>query len=48
MGAAAPIIRGDEVGERPWVAGGGAWIMKPTAEGTGGASALLEDRPMQG
>src|ERR671910_3562852 len=45
---AAPIIRGEEEGERRWFAGGGVFTMKATAEETDGAFVLLEDRMARG
>jgi quercetin dioxygenase-like cupin family protein len=48
MSAAVPIIRGDREGERRWFAGGGVWTMKATAEETGGAFMLIEDRMTRG
>jgi quercetin dioxygenase-like cupin family protein len=48
MSPAVPIIRGDGEGERRWFAGGGVHIMKATAEETGGAFMLLEDRMARG
>jgi quercetin dioxygenase-like cupin family protein len=38
------IIREEGEGERLWFAGGGLWTMKATAEETGGAFILVEDR----
>ena len=48
MSTAVPIIRGEGEGERLWFAGGGVFTMKATAEETGGAFILLEDRMTQG
>ncbi len=39
-----PIVRAAEDGERRWFAGGGLHIWKATAEETGGAFLLFEDR----
>ena len=47
MSAAAslqPIVRGREEGERRWFYGGGLHLWKATAEETGGAFLLFEDR----
>jgi quercetin dioxygenase-like cupin family protein len=48
MGTAAPIIRGEGQGERCWFAGGGVHLWKATAEETGGAFILFEDRMPRG
>ena len=45
---AVPIVRGEGEGERRWFAGGGVWTMKATAEETGGAFILFEDRMPRG
>jgi quercetin dioxygenase-like cupin family protein len=42
------IIRQDGEGEQMWFAGGGTFTWKATAEETGGAFLLLEDRMEQG
>ncbi|MCU1501811.1 MAG: cupin protein [Ilumatobacteraceae bacterium] len=39
-----PFVRGSEDGERRWFFGGGLHIWKATAEETGGAFLLFEDR----
>lgn len=44
----APIIRGNEQGERRWFYGGGVHTWKATAEETGGAFLLFEDRMERG
>jgi quercetin dioxygenase-like cupin family protein len=51
MSASAPpasIVRAAEEGERRWFFGGGVHIWKATAEETGGAFLLFEDRLDQG
>ena len=48
MSTAVPIIRQDGEGEQMWFAGGGTFTWKATAEETGGAFLLLEDRMEQG
>ena len=48
MGTAAPIIRGEGLGERRWFAGGGVHLWKATAEETDGAFILFEDRMPRG
>ena len=48
MSSAVPIIRQAGEGERMWFAGGGVFTWKATAEETGGAFILLEDRMSQG
>jgi quercetin dioxygenase-like cupin family protein len=47
MSSAVPIIRQGGEGEQMWFAGGGIFTFKATAEETGGAFVLIEDR-MQG
>ena len=46
--AAVAIIRGDGEGDRRWFYGGGTHTWKVTAEETGGAFLLFEDRLEQG
>jgi quercetin dioxygenase-like cupin family protein len=48
MSTAVPIIRQDGEGERMWFAGGGTITWKATAEETGGAFLLFEDRMERG
>jgi quercetin dioxygenase-like cupin family protein len=48
MSTAVPIIRQEGEGERFWFAGGGVFTMKATAEETGGAFTMLEDRVVRG
>jgi quercetin dioxygenase-like cupin family protein len=48
MSTAGSIFRGAGEGERRWFAGGGLWTMKATAEETGGAFILFEDRMTRG
>jgi quercetin dioxygenase-like cupin family protein len=48
MSTAGAIIREEGEGERLWFAGGGLWTMKATADETGGAFILVEDRMIQG
>jgi quercetin dioxygenase-like cupin family protein len=48
MSTAMPIIRGEGEGERRWFAGGGVHLWKATAEETGGAFILFEDRMPRG
>ena len=48
MSTAVPIIRGEGEGERRWFAGGGVHLWKATAEETGGAFILFEDRMPRG
>lgn len=48
MNGASSIIRQADEGERMWFAGGGVFTWKATAEETGGAFLLLEDRMEQG
>jgi quercetin dioxygenase-like cupin family protein len=48
MSAAVPIVRQEGEGERMWFAGGGEFTWKATAEETGGAFLLLEDRMARG
>ncbi len=48
MSEAVPIIRGEGEGERLWFAGGGVHVWKATAEETGGAFILFEDRMPRG
>ena len=48
MSTAVPIIRGEGEGERLWFAGGGVHLWKATAEETGGAFILFEDRMPRG
>ena len=48
MTTAVPIVRGGEEGERLWFAGGGVHVWKATAEETGGAFILFEDRMPRG
>lgn len=43
-----PIIRGEAEGEKRWFYGGGVHTWKATAEETGGAFLLFEDRMGQG
>jgi quercetin dioxygenase-like cupin family protein len=45
---AVPIIRQGGEGEQMWFAGGGVFTWKATAEETGGAFVLLEDRMERG
>lgn len=45
---APPVVRNTEDGERRWFAGGGTHVWKATAEETGGAFFLFEDRMRQG
>ena len=46
--AAVPIIRGSDEGERRWFYGGGVHTWKATADETGGAFLLFEDRMDRG
>ena len=48
MSTAVPIIRQQGEGERMWFAGGGVMTWKATAEETGGAFLMLEDRMERG
>jgi quercetin dioxygenase-like cupin family protein len=48
MSTAVPIIREEGEGERLWFAGGGMHLWKATAEETGGAFILFEDRMPRG
>lgn len=48
MGNALPIIRQAGEGEQLWFAGGGLNMMKATAEETGGAFLLMEQRSVRG
>ena len=48
MSNAVTIIRQADEGERLWFAGGGLFTMKASAEETGGAFILLEDRMVRG
>lgn len=48
MSSAVPIIRQDGEGELMWFAGGGTFTWKATAEETGGAFLLIEDRMERG
>ena len=48
MSTAVPIIRREGEGERLWFAGGGVHLWKATAEETGGAFILFEDRMQRG
>jgi quercetin dioxygenase-like cupin family protein len=48
MTTAVPIIRQQGEGERMWFAGGGVFTWKATAEETGGAFLLIEDRLERG
>ena len=48
MSSAVPIIRQEGEGERMWFAGGGAFTWKATAEETGDAFLLMEDRMERG
>jgi quercetin dioxygenase-like cupin family protein len=48
MSSPIPIIRQAEEGEQMWFAGGGTFTWKATAEETGGAFIMLEDRMMRG
>jgi quercetin dioxygenase-like cupin family protein len=48
MSTATPIIRQDGEGEQMWFAGGGVITWKATAEETGGALLLFEDRMARG
>jgi quercetin dioxygenase-like cupin family protein len=48
MGTAVPIIRQQGEGERMWFAGGGVFTWKATAEETGEAFLLFEDRMERG
>jgi quercetin dioxygenase-like cupin family protein len=48
MNAPTPIVRTTDEGERRWFYGGGAHTWKATAEETGGAFLLFEDRMEQG
>ena len=48
MSTAIPIIRQDGEGEQMWFAGGGTFTWKATAEETGGAFLLMDDRMEQG
>jgi len=43
-----PILRAQDDGERRWFYGGGVHTWKATAEETGGAFLLFEDRMEQG
>jgi quercetin dioxygenase-like cupin family protein len=43
-----PIVRAEQEGERRWFSGGGIHTWKATAEETGGAFLLFEDRLEQG
>ncbi len=43
-----PVVRSSEEGQRRWFAGGGLHIWKATAEETGGAFMLFEDRIERG
>ncbi|MGI8791810.1 MAG: cupin domain-containing protein, partial [Acidimicrobiales bacterium] len=47
-GVAGSIVRGQAEGERRWFYGGGVHVWKATAEETGGAFLLFEDRMTQG
>jgi quercetin dioxygenase-like cupin family protein len=46
--SAVPIVRQAGEGEKLWFAGGGVFTMKASAEETGGAFFLLEDRMVRG
>lgn len=48
MSTAIPIIRQQGEGEQLWFAGGGVFTLKASAEETGGAFILLEDRMVRG
>jgi quercetin dioxygenase-like cupin family protein len=48
MSTAVPIIRQQGEGERMWFAGGGVFTWKATAEETGGALLMIEDRMERG
>jgi quercetin dioxygenase-like cupin family protein len=48
MTNAVPIIRQADEGERWWFAGGGVFTWKATAEETGGAFLMFEDRMTRG
>lgn len=48
MSDAVPIIRQDGEGEKMWFAGGGMFTWKATAEETGGAFLLIDDRMVRG
>ncbi len=48
MNTASPIIRAGGEGERRWFAGGGTHTWKATAEETGGAFFVFEDRMSDG
>ena len=48
MSTAVPIIRQRGEGERMWFAGGGVFTWKATAEETGGAFVMFEDRMERG
>ena len=48
MSTAVPIIRQQGEGERMWFAGGGVFTWKATAEETGGAFFMIEDRMQRG
>ena len=48
MGAAVPIIRQRDEGERLWFAGGGVFTMKATADETDGSFTMLQDSVVRG
>ena len=48
MSTAQAIVRQDGDGEQFWFAGGGVFTMKASAEETGGAFVLFEDRVVRG
>jgi quercetin dioxygenase-like cupin family protein len=48
MGTAQAVIRQDGDGEKLWFAGGGVFTIKASAEETGGAFLLFEDRVVRG
>ncbi|MDX6231038.1 MAG: hypothetical protein QOI76_4428 [Frankiales bacterium] len=48
VSTAVPVIRSEDEGEKRWFYGGGVHTWKATAEETGGAFLLFEDRMEQG